>query len=228
MAGEDLLTYSGQAAVAYKNALDQAGVAKNALFRQYGFVAPNNMGDYSVEGAQQAFDPSALFNDGRLDTAELQRLSGSLSVGGQGLLADISRAGASAEADVMAEAQSRGFGGEIGGGLTAQRRALAEAQTRGKVTGAKTQFVQGLAETFSPVAEAATNIQLANVQDKYATEAANAAMSALSSPVDIQGILNPPAKPGVKPTENGTRMYELKNGFRWMGKKGWVPVKAGG
>lgn len=226
MAGEDLVTYSGQAAIAYKDALNQANAMKNSLFRQFGFVAPNASGEYSTEAAQGAFDPNVLFKDGQLDQNELRRLAGSLSMGGSGMLADITRKGASDEADIVAEARSRGFGGDIGGGLLNQRRALAESQTSGNLTGAKNQFISSLGDAFSPISGAYQNIEIAKAQDKYAQESAAAMKNGLSSSVDLNAAMNAPAAGKVKPTERGTRMYELRNGYRWMGAKGWQPVKS--
>ncbi len=180
MAGEDLLTYSGQAAIAYQDALNQAKNMQNALLRQYGFVAPDASGNYSVEGAQSAFDPNTLFDKatGGIDQAKLSQLVGGLGVGGTGRIADISRAGASSEAEAAMEVRQR-LGEGIGGGLMSQRRGLAEAMTAGQVGAAKSEFLAGLGEAMSPIGGAFQSLRIAEAQDKLAMEEAAAIQAGL-------------------------------------------------
>jgi hypothetical protein len=227
VAGEDLLTYSGQAAIAYQDALNQAKNMQNALLRQYGFVAPDASGNYSVEGAQSAFDPNTLFDKatGGIDQARLSQLVGGLGVGGTGRLADISRAGASSEAEAVMEVRQR-LGEGIGGGLMSQRRGLAEAMTAGQIGQAKSEFLAGLGEAMSPIGGAFQSLRIAEAQDKLAMEEAAASQAALPTITQVQTTnVEPTSK---KPTEPGKRMYELKNGYRWLGSKGWKKVTTGG
>lgn len=201
MAGENLLTYTGQASIAYQDALNQARNAQNALLRQYGFVAPTGGGAYGVEGAQGAFDPNTLFDKatGGVDQAKLSQAMQSITVGGTGLLSDISRSGASSEADVMAESRSRGFGGDIGGGLTSQRRQLAEAATTGQLGKAKTDFISGLASGLAPIGSAWQDLQTAQAQDTAArleAEAAKASIVNANAPTmdaSVPAASKPPA-----------------------------------
>ncbi len=227
MAGEDLLTYTGQASIAYQDALNQARNAQNALLRQYGFTAPSATGGYSVEGAQAAFDPNTLFDKatGGVDKAKLASLAGSLGVGGTGLISDIGRAGTSAEADVVAEARSRGLGGEIGGGLISQRRQLAEAQTSGKIGAAKNEFMAGIAGALSPIGGAYQNLQNAGIYDQAAINEANAYKASLSSPVDLtQPAATPvapePGKYATKGTPGGKPPGAPKGGTIFKGPGG--------
>jgi len=175
VAGEDLLTYSGQAAIAYRDALNQAQNTQNALLRQYGFVAPDASGAYTVEGAQGAFDPNTLFDKatGGIDKAKLENLAKNLQVGGTGRLADISRAGATGEAEAVMEVRQR-LGEGIGGGLMAQRRSLAESIAAGQLGAAKSEFLTGLGEAMSPIGSAFQQLQIATAQDKADEEAAKA------------------------------------------------------
>ena len=241
MAGEDLLTYTGQASIAYQDALNQARNTQNALLRQYGFTAPSATGEYSVEGAQTAFDPNTLFNQatGGIDKAKLESLVGGLQAGGKGLLADISRSGASAEADVISEARSRGFGGEIGGGLLGQRRALAEAQTKGQLGTAKQQFLAGIGEALSPIGGAFQGLKLAEAQDKALQEEALAAQATLPSATDLtmpeEEVERPTSTyvkmgtPGGSPPKNprGGKLFTGPGGVKWQYRmngptgKGW-------
>lgn len=199
MAGDSILSYSGQAAVAYQDALNQARNTQNALLRQYGFTAPSASGEYSVEGAQSAFDPNSLFDkaSGGIDKAKLQQLASSLQVGGTGVLSDIMRKGASSEADVVSEARSRGFGEEIGGGLMAQRRQLAEAQTSGEVAAGKEQFLSGIGQALSPIGGAWQGLQNAQAMDELARQQAEALKSTIPGEVNLAET---PAVASGKPT----------------------------
>lgn len=227
MAGEDLLTYTGQASIAYQDALNQARNAQNALLRQYGFTAPSATGEYSVEGAQAAFDPNTLFDkaSGGVDKARLASLASSLRMGGSGLLANIGREGTSVEADVMGEARSRGLGGEIGGGLISQRRQLAEAQTRGKMGAAKNEFMAGIAGALSPIGAAYQNLQNAGIYDQAAINEANAYKASLSSPVDLTQPAETPMAPepgkyATKGTPGGNPPGNPKGGSIFKGPGG--------
>lgn len=227
MAGEDLLTYSGQAAIAYQDALNQAKNTQNALLRQYGFVAPDASGAYTIEGAQGAFDPNTLFDKatGGIDKTKLEQLAKSLTVGGTGRIADISRAGASSEAEAAMEVRQR-LGEGIGGGLMAQRRGLAEAMTARQTGQAKSEFLAGLGQAMSPIGGAFQELKIGEAYDKLAMEEAAASQAALPNITQVQTTnVEPTTK---KPTEPGKRMYELKNGYRWLGSKGWQKVTTGG
>lgn len=233
MASVDLTTNAGQAAVAYQDALNQARNAQNALLRQYGFTAPAVGGGYTIEAAQRAFDPNVLFDKatGGIDTARLQGLAGSLEAGPTGMLADIGRGGAAAEAEAALGARSAGI---AGGGLAAQRRRLAEAQTGAQLGQARSSFLAGLGEAMAPIGGAFQQLQIAQAQDKAAEEAARAAAATLPQqvqpePENMAEFFAPEAAEtsvaAGKPARAGTKMYELKGGFRWMGaKKGWQPV----
>ena len=181
MAGEDLLTYTGQAAIAYQDALNQARNTQNSLLRQYGFIAPNSAGGYSTEAAQAAFDPNTLFDKatGGIDQAKLAQAMSGIRAGGGGLLGKISSAGASEEAAAMQEVASRGFGGEIGGGLMQQRRNLAEAQTSGQLGQAKNEFISALGQGLAPIGTSYQQLQTAQAQDTAARLEAEAAKASI-------------------------------------------------
>ena len=223
MAGEDLLTYTGQASIAYQDALNQARNAQNALLRQYGFVAPATGGDYSVEAAQGAFDPNTLFDKatGGIDKEKLASLSSTLRAGSTGLLGDINRGGASAEAEAMLGARASGIGK---GGLAAQRAQLAEAQTGGKLGAATNDFMAGIAGALSPIGGAYQNLQNAGIYDKAAIEEANAYKASLSSPIDLTQTQSPapvePGKYGTKGTPGGKPPASPRGGAIYKGPGG--------
>jgi hypothetical protein len=212
MAGEDLLTYSGQASIAYSNALEQAKGATNALLRQYGFVAPGVNGSYSIEGAQAAFDPNTLFDKstGGINQSALDNLTGGLQVGGRGMLADLKRAGVSGEADVVSEARSRGFGGDIGGGLMSQRRNLAETVGREQVEGARQNFIAGIGGALSPIGGAFQDLQIGKAKDKYSMDADKAARESMVAP-EAETAAGVSGKPALGAGPAGDFMKKMTN-----------------
>ena len=158
MAGEDVLTNAEIAAVAYKDAVDAAGRDIKGLFNQYFGNIPE-------------FDINAIFSKatGEVDQNALKQLTSNLVAGGKGVFADISRAGATAEADVLAGDRARGFGGDIKSGLTAQRRGLAEAITGERTTGAKEQFLGGIGTSIGGLGESWRNLQTGMAEDAMST-----------------------------------------------------------
>jgi len=208
VAGEDLLTYSGQAAIAYQDALNQARNAQNALLRQYGFTAPDASGAYTIEGAQSAFDPNTLFDKatGGIDKTKLENLAKSLQVGGTGRLADISRAGASSEAEAVMEVRQR-LGEGIGGGLMAQRRGLAESMTAGQVGQAKSEFLAGISGALAPIGGAWQDIKTAEAMDRAIIEEQDIIRAGLyTPPVETE---TPADKPTLGAGPDGAFMAEL-------------------
>jgi len=247
MASIDLTTNAGQATVAYQDALNQAKNAQNALLRQYGFTMPGAGGAYSVEAAQSAFDPNMLFNTGtgQIDQGMIQRLAGSLQAGTTGILSDITRGGGAAEAEALAAGRASGI---AGGGLMAQRRALAESQTATQTGQAKSEFLAGVGQALSPIGSAFQQIAIGTAQDKAADEAAAAAAAttptmptfvdetvpAAESPVTNQIFGKPNTKGGILPSGSrgnyqtktqpkGNVPKNPKPGQTFTGKQG-VPV----
>lgn len=177
---DDLYSNAGMAAIAYRDALTAAQNTQNALLRQYGFTMPNAQGQYSVEAAQTAFDPNTLFDQatGGINQARLAELAGKVQIGGTGALSDILRGGASTEAEAMLGARAAGLGG---GGLAAQRRALAETQTAGQLGQAKQEFISATAQGLQPIGAAYSGLQQARIADRMAAEAARAAAATIPS-----------------------------------------------
>jgi len=233
----DLTSSAASAAVAYQDALNQARNTQNALLRQYGFTAPGLGGQYSVEGAQQAFDPNTLFDKatGGIDQAKLQSLAGSLRAGSTGLLSDITRGGAGVEAETIMGTRAAGI---QGGGLAAQRRALAEAQTAGQLTGAKSEFLTGLGGAMQPIGGAFQQLQIAQAQAKAQEEAARAAASTIPQTAEEEAMAAEAEPTGaaasrIIPTKPNTKGGILPSASRGNYKvkvqpKGRVPAKTPG
>jgi len=222
----NLLTNTGQAAIAYQDALNQARNAQNALFAQYGYTMPNASGGYDSKSAGEAFDPNVLYDKstGKVDEDRLKQMFGQMQMGGSGLLADITRGGASAESGAVGELQSRGLGGDIGGGLVGQRRQLAESQTAGQMGAAKNQFVAGIGQAQSGIGGAYQTLQTSMAQDKVDEAAAIALRDSASNtvtPAVVEATTaatpNAPIKPGIRDQEirgtyyRGTRQERIKS-----------------
>lgn len=173
----DLLTNTGQAAIAYQDALNQARNTANMLLRQYGFTRPNASGQYTVESAQSAFDPNSLFDNatGGLNQQKLQEAISGLSVGGRGVFGDIYRGGASGEAEQMIASRAAG----LQGGLAAQRRKIVEAQTSGQIGQARSQFIGGIGQAIAPIGSAWQGLQTSQTQDELARQLALAQQGTL-------------------------------------------------
>jgi hypothetical protein len=192
---EDILTNTGMATIAYRDALTRAQNTQNALLRQYGFTAPSATGEYTVEAAQQAFDPNTLFDraTGGINQANLQALQGRIQAGTTGILADIQQAGAGAEAEAALGARAAG----LTGGLAAQRRRLAETQTATQLGGARQQFIAGLAEAQAPIGEAFSGLEQARVRDRLLAEQAAADRETLPT---VPGMEEPSVEAPERPS----------------------------
>jgi hypothetical protein len=217
----DLLTNTGQAAIAYQDALNQARNAQNALFAQYGYTMPNASGGYDSKSAGEAFDPNSLYDKstGKVDEARLTQMFGQLQMGGSGLLADITRGGASSEAEAVGELQSRGLGGDIGGGLVGQRRQLAESQAAGQIGTAKNQFVAGIGQAQSGIGGAYQTLQTGMAMDAANVAGSQAAINTVNAPVvgdNSAGADKPPknAKNYQRWTNAAGVKYQFTNG-KW-------------
>lgn len=223
MAGENLMDYAGQAAIAYQDALNQARNTSNALMRQYGFVAPSATGDYTTEAAQSAFDPNTLFSaaTGGIDQAKFAEALKGLSAGGTGILADISRAGATGEAEALQEVQGR-LGEGIGGGLIGQRRQLAETMTSGQLGGAKSEFISSLAGGLAPIGSAYQGLQTAKAQTELANLQNQAAAGSIVAPETSMVAPAPTVETGyaTKGTPGGSAPTSPRGGTLYRGPGG--------
>jgi len=208
--GDNLLNYSGQANIAYTDALNQARNTQNSLFRQYGYTSADADGSYSVEGAQKAFDPNNLFDaaSGKVDEARVRSLSANMRIGSKGVLADTVQAGASGEANAVSELSSRGIGGGmgVGGGLLAQRRNLAEAQASGALGAVKEQFLGGIAGALAPIGGAWQQKEAAREAVSREEARLKIEAGAVNAPTDPTGevsagvVTEESTKPTTKPT----------------------------
>jgi len=218
----DLMTNTSQATIAYQDALNQARNAQNSLFRSYGMTSADANGNYSVEGAQGAFDPNTLFANSNtgLDLNKITELSKGLQIGGTGRLADIEKAGASGVSDVTGAAQRAGFGADTGvsGGIIGQRQQLARSQAEANLAGGKQEFLTAEANALNPIGQASSDFKQAQFQDQAATREATAQQSVwdkfLNTPfVDAQNAAGSVASntPSNRPPSNAHQNQRWKN-----------------
>jgi hypothetical protein len=122
-----------RATMAYQGAVEDYGNFIDSTMRQYGWTMPDASGQYSVQGAQDAFDPNRViqFDESGKPTFDAERIA-SMTSGGQygttGTFAETAQAGAASEATARAEARMRGFG--RGSGLSRQAEVESEDATR--------------------------------------------------------------------------------------------------
>ena len=181
MAGADMATNAGVASLAYNQALMDSRNAENSLLRSYGFVSADASGNYTTEGAQSAFDPRTLFRDAAPTEEDVTKIVSGLKIGGTGKLADVMRAGGTAEADIIAGARSAGFGEDTGvtSGIVEQRKALAEKQTAQGVRAGKMEFLTGTAQALGGIGQAQLGLQQARLSDLAQAELSKALAATL-------------------------------------------------
>lgn len=230
----DLLTNTANAQTAYDDATKMARNASNSLFRSYGLLAPDAAGNYSVEGAQGAFNPMELFKNAStgVDLNKIEQMSKNLQVGGTGKLADIIKAGASGVSEADISMAQRGFNasgqeGAVTGGLIAQQRQLAQSKAAGNLAAGKADFLTAEAQALAPIGQASSNYKQAQFQDQIANRETAASNQVWSGFNDMLEKLSANAS---APTTSTPKQYSLRtnpaNGKRerYVNNK-WVPVK---
>ena len=219
MSSVDLTTNAGRASIAYSNALESAKHTQNALLRQYGFTMPDASGQYTLESAQSAFDPNTLFNQatGGVDEDRLKGLAARLQAGGTGILGDISRGGASAEAEAVLGSRASG----ITGGLAAQRRSFVEAQTSGQLGRAREEFVAGIGSALSPIGGAFQDLQVGRATDQAQMDADRAARESMVAP-EAETAASVSGKPALGTGPTGDFMKKMTNISKSKNKRAQV------
>lgn len=153
------------AAMAYRQAVEDAGNFVDQQMRQYGWTAPDASGVYSTMGAQDAFDPDRViqfdaFGAPVVDAAQVMQSTQRGQYGTTGLFAETAQQAAAQEADIMAGERMRGFG--RGSGLSGQRQRFAETTAARQMGTLSSRFLQdlmrqyqGLTRTYQGVAAGA-------------------------------------------------------------------------
>lgn len=216
--------------MAYLGALDRANRDAQTVLRNYGYVAPGAGGTYTTENLFGAFDPQTIIDPttGEIDRAKFEAATKNISIGGTGRLADIQRQGA----DIEAEARAASAASGIKGGLSQQATSLAEYQAGKALSAGKSEFLTAAGEAYAPIGGAFTNLQTAKAEaatqaerqrlesERLAAESAKES-SLFESLFGQPSATSPANQSTARPTTPGTRMYERRNGWQWLGKKGW-------
>ena len=219
--------------LAYINATRRAQTDAEGLLRSYGYVAPGAGGSYSSDSLFGAFNPNKIINrdTGEIDENAFNESIKDISIGGSGRLADIQREGA----DIEAEARLASASGGIRGGLASQRTNLAEYQAAKNLSAGKTDFLNQVTQAYNPISGAFSNLKVAEADAATQKQLADAEADRLAKEQTAESDLftrllgspsaTPPAnQPPAKPTSPGTRLYERRGPYQWLGKQGWKKV----
>jgi hypothetical protein len=156
-----------RAGLAYRGAVEDYGNFIDSAMREYGWTSRDASGNYSVKGAQDAFDPDQLIQydaAGRPtfdQAALLERTSGG-QYGTTGLFASTAQAGAAAEAQARAGVRGRGI---TGGGLAAQQERLAETMTQSEMGGVSGALFSDIMSRYKGLGKAYEDVRAGEVTD---------------------------------------------------------------
>jgi hypothetical protein len=173
------------AARAWNQSLTDYGNFIDQSMRQYGWTMPNASGQYSVQSAQDAFDPQTMLQfgeDGRpsFDAASLGRMGSVGQYGTTGLFAETTQMGAAREAEARMGAQARG----IKGGLAAQQERLAETLAGRELSEVSRSMFEGISGGFGGIMSSYEDVVTAEQLDRIAAaQAAAGEVSPFGEPV---------------------------------------------
>lgn len=144
------------AALAYRQAVEDAGNFIDQQMRQYGWMSPGANGQYSVLNAQNAFDPERVIQFDQsgapiVDTAGIAAATSGGQYGTTGLFAQAAQRGAAEAADVMLGQRQRGFG--RGSGLVRGTQEVSQYGAQQQMGGLSQQFLQNLINRYSGLAK---------------------------------------------------------------------------
>lgn len=235
----DVANNAMNAALAYRSAVEDYGNFIDSAMRQYGWTMPDASGQYSVQGAQDAFDPERViqydttgkpvFN---IEAVAAQTAGG--QYGTKGLFAQTAQASASQEAQARAATRGRG----LRGGLATQQERLAETLAGQQMGQVSAGLFQDIFSRYGGLGKSYQQIAVGEATDAT-INAANAAASApTTNPYQVPETpsvpppmpepvvpTTPQRNPNQKPQGEG-RMYERRGNFQYLGKqRGWVKAK---
>lgn len=178
----DVANSAINAALAYRNAVEDYGNFIDNTMRQYGWQTKGADGQYSTLNAQDAFDPDRIIQfdssgSPQIDTQAITAATSGGQYGSSGLFAQEAQRGAAEEAGLLTAMQSHGFG--RGSGLFAQQRKLAEQQSQARMSGLSSQMLSSLFSKYASLGKTYSNVSAGQVQDSIASAARRAAMSSL-------------------------------------------------
>jgi len=216
---------SARAQSAFNTAIEQAKYTTRDIFNSFGLTRQDpSTGAWTTSSSSSAFDPSKLLSY-NADTGAVSTNQAQIDALGRGefgtamgynRMSNVIGQAGTREALAKANLRSRGLGR---GGLMSQAASAAESSQMQEQAGVGAELLAALGQTYGSVGGAVSDFYSGVIEGAGAGGQQVSAASAASS-------VNAPVAPTAgKPTTPGSKMYELKNGYRWMGKKGWVPVK---
>ena len=175
-------TQAMQGALAYRQAVEDAGNFIDQQMRQYGWTSMGPNGQYSVMNAQDAFDPDRIVQFDTagspiVDTASITAATRRGQYGPTGAFAQAAQQGAAEEARALEEGRMRGFG--RGSGLTMQSRLASERATQESMGGLSNQFLQSLIAQYQNVGRAYQGTTIGGVQGGIQSAMRRAGMTSL-------------------------------------------------
>lgn len=212
-----------RAQIAFQNATEQARRATNDIFNQFGLTRYNPSTGWTTANAASSFSPNnivdtsgsvATIKQGQLDALASGKFGTSM---GYGRLADVMGQASDNEYAATQDVRNRGLGAGKSG-LVAQARAAAESNQGRAQANVGKEVISALGQTYGDYGTSFNNFQEARIN--AAGEGGNTQSEAMGGSTAANS-----ASSG-KPTNPGTRMYQRKNGYQWLGaKKGWVKSK---
>lgn len=168
------------AAIAYRQAVEDAGNFIDQQMRQYGWTAPGADGQYSVLNAQNAFDPDRVIQFDQsgapmVDTASIAAATRGGQYGTSGLFAQTAQQLVGQAAEARLEESQRGFG--RGSGLTQQRKMAAETFAQERMGALSNQFLQNVLGRYQGLTKQFQNVSAGAAQGAAASAARRAGMT---------------------------------------------------
>lgn len=157
-----------RATMAYNRAVEDYGNFVDTTMRQYGWTMPDASGQYSITGAQDAFDPNRVI---QYDTTgkpifDQEAILGQ-TMGGQygttGLFAETAQAAASSEAEARMAARGRNLG--RGSGLSRQQELASEFAGQESMRNVSTGLFQDILGKYSGLTRAYEEVGIGEATD---------------------------------------------------------------
>jgi hypothetical protein len=218
----DVANNAMNAALAYRQAVEEYGNFVDSAMRQYGWTMPDASGQYSVQGAQDAFDPDRVIQydtSGKpvFNVAETVARTAGGQYGTTGLFAQTAQESAAQEAEARAAARGRG----LRGGVASQQERLAETLAGRQMGTVSAGLFQDVFARYGGLGKAYQQIAVGEATDA-AINAANLAASmpttnpmAAPEPAPVTTVAAPPAATILPASE--------RSAYRRIGNPGGSP-----
>ncbi len=200
-----------RASMAYRGAVEDYGNFIDSAMREYGWTMPDATGSYSVQGAQDAFDPDRTiqFDASGRPTGTPGSIAASTS-GGQygttGLFARTAQESAALEAQEMASMRGRGFG--AGSGLGRQVESRLETGAKESIGEVSKSLFGDIFSKYGALGKQYEGVKTAEATDAMINAQNLAMLNAISNPV----VASESAPDGAAPTASTSTSQGPKTG----------------